>query len=102
MKGFGDIEMIRMDEGAKPWYTPPDEAICQSIVRAAEKVYGVTPAISSITAEHQFFHLAGVRCVLTGFGGKQPNLHGPNENIGVDDYITGIKYAAQIMEEFAK
>ena len=102
MKGFGDIELIRMDEGAKPWFTPPEEAICQSLVRAAEIVYGEPPAVTTVSAEHEFFHLAGVRCAMTGFGGKQPNLHGPNENISIEDYITGIKFAAQIMEEFSK
>jgi len=101
-KGFGDIEVIRVDDGSIPWYTPPSEAICQSLIRAAEKVYGETPTVVTPTAEHEFYHLAGVQCALTGFGGRQPNLHGPNENISVEDYIKGIKYAAQIMIEFSK
>ena len=30
------------------------------------------------------------------------NLHAPDENIAVTDYIRGIKYAATIMEEYAR
>ena len=39
--------------------------------------------------------------VLTGFSNADCNLHAPNENIVLDDYIRGIKYAAAIYAEFA-
>jgi acetylornithine deacetylase/succinyl-diaminopimelate desuccinylase-like protein len=39
--------------------------------------------------------------VLTGFGPMKPNLHAPDENIAISDYIRGCKYAATIMEEYA-
>jgi hypothetical protein len=32
--------------------------------------------------------------VLTGFGPLKPNLHAPDENISIADYIRGIKDAA--------
>ena len=40
--------------------------------------------------------------VLTGFANPGANLHAPDENIHVENYIKGIKYAATIMENFSK
>ena len=39
---------------------------------------------------------------VTGFANPGANLHAPDENIRVDRYIQGIKYAACIMEQFGK
>ena len=43
-----------------------------------------------------------IPCVLTGFANPGCNLHAPDENIHVDKYILGIKYAAAIMEHFGR
>jgi acetylornithine deacetylase/succinyl-diaminopimelate desuccinylase-like protein len=40
--------------------------------------------------------------VLSGFGAAENNLHAPNENMPIERYIQGIKFAATIFEEFAK
>ena len=36
-----------------------------------------------------------------GAGNVASNIHAPNENIIIDDYIQAIKMAATVMEEFA-
>ena len=40
--------------------------------------------------------------MLTGFANPGCNLHAPDENIHIDKYIKGIKYAAAIMEHFGR
>jgi acetylornithine deacetylase/succinyl-diaminopimelate desuccinylase-like protein len=39
--------------------------------------------------------------VLSGFGAAENNLHAPNENMPIERYIQGIKFAATIFQEFA-
>ena len=40
--------------------------------------------------------------MLTGFANPGANLHAPDENIHIDMYLKGIKYAAAIMEHFGR
>ena len=47
-------------------------------------------------------HYGEDKSVLTGFANPGANLHAPDENIHVENYIKGIKYAAAIMENFSK
>jgi len=39
--------------------------------------------------------------VLSGFGAPENKLHAPNENMPIERYIQGIKFAATIFQEFA-
>ena len=39
--------------------------------------------------------------MLFGAGNDGANIHAPNENIILEDYIHAIKLAATVMEEFA-
>ena len=40
--------------------------------------------------------------MLTGFANPAANMHAPDENITIESYIKGIKFAAAIMAEFGK
>lgn len=64
------------------------------------KVYGEMPIVNGVSVEGTILKHVWIPCVLTGFANPGANLHAPNENIRVKDYIQGIKYAATIMEEF--
>lgn len=99
-KGFGDIE-IRADYRPHPWLTAPTEPIAKAVVAAATEIFGTVPTVNGCTAEGAFSYNLNIPCVLTGFGPPKPNLHAPNENMPIDYYIRGIKYAATIMEKFA-
>jgi len=99
-KGFGDIE-VKADYRPHPWLTTPTEPIAKAVVAAATEVFGTVPTVNGCTAEGAFSYNLNIPCVLTGFGPPRPNLHAPNENMPIDYYIRGIKYAATIMEKFA-
>ena len=74
----------------------------QAVIAAAMKVYGEKPIVNGVSAEGTILKHVWIPCVLTGFASTGANLHAPDENIRIDHYIQGIKYAATIMEEFGK
>jgi acetylornithine deacetylase/succinyl-diaminopimelate desuccinylase-like protein len=100
--GFEDIEVNVLTARRNPFRTPIDTDIAQAVIAAAKKVYGKVPFVQGVTAEGTILAHLPMPTVLTGFGPVDANLHGPNENIPVKDFIQGIKYAASIMDEFGK
>jgi len=100
--GFGHIEVI-CDAGTEPPYKiSVKEDISQSIIAAATEVYGELPVVNGVSAEGAILKHVWIPCVLTGFANPGANLHAPDENIHIDKYLSGIKYAAAIMEHFSK
>ena len=84
------------DSGSRP------ASMAQAIIAAATKLYGTPPIVNGVSAEGTILKHVWIPCVLTGFASAGANLHAPNENIRLDHYIQGIKYAATIMEEFGQ
>jgi acetylornithine deacetylase/succinyl-diaminopimelate desuccinylase-like protein len=101
-KGFSDVEVNVITARRNPWRTPVTAEIAQAIIRAAESVFGQVPFVQGVTAEGTIIAHIPMPTVLTGFGPMKPNLHAPDENIAITDYIRGIKYAATIMEEYGR
>lgn len=99
--GFADVEIGRFGPGEWPIKTPPDAPVAGAIERAAARIFGAPPLVMGLSAEGTILRHVPMPLVLTGFSNADCNLHAPNENIVVDDYIRGIKYAAAIYAEFA-
>jgi acetylornithine deacetylase/succinyl-diaminopimelate desuccinylase-like protein len=100
--GFGHIE-VRANDGAEPPYKiSVKEDISQAIIAAATEVYGERPVVNGVSAEGAILRHVWIPCVLTGFANPGANLHAPDENIHLDKYLLGIKYAAAIMEHFGR
>ncbi|MFN8513985.1 MAG: M20/M25/M40 family metallo-hydrolase [Thermomicrobiales bacterium] len=99
--GFADIEIGRFGPGEWPVKTQPDAPVAEAIERAAARVFGAPPLVMGLSAEGTILQHVAMPLVLTGFSNADCNLHAPNENIVLDDYIRGIKYAAAIYAEFA-
>ncbi len=100
--GFGHIEVKYRDGTEPPYKISVKEDISQAIIAAATEVYGELPIVNGVSAEGAILKHVWIPCVLTGFANPGANLHAPDENIHVDKYISGIKYAAAIMEHFGK
>ena len=98
--GFGHIEVQAFDDAEPPYKISVREDISQAIIAAAEEVYGERPIVNGVSAEGAILQHVWIPCVLTGFANPGANLHAPDENIRLDRYIQGIKYAAAIMERF--
>ena len=100
--GFGHIEVRAFDGAEPPYKISVKEDISQAIIAAATEVYGELPIVNGVSAEGAILRHVWIPCVLTGFANPGANLHAPDENIHVDKYLKGIKYAAAIMERFGR
>ena len=82
-----------------------EQSLTSAIAKAVNDVYGMEPEVfagaADTTALYQFCHGTGLDAVLFGAGNDGANIHAPNENIILEDYIHAIKLAATVMEEFA-
>ncbi|WP_306117616.1 MULTISPECIES: M20/M25/M40 family metallo-hydrolase [unclassified Roseitalea] len=100
--GFGHIEVRAFDGAEPPYKISVREDISQAIIAAATEVYGELPVVNGVSAEGAILRHVWIPCVLTGFANTGANLHAPDENIEIARYISGIKYAAAIMEHFGR
>ncbi|MBM6581897.1 M20/M25/M40 family metallo-hydrolase [Microvirga sp. BT689] len=100
--GFGHIEVIARESAEPPYKISVKEDMSQAVIAAAHRVWGEAPIVNGVSAEGTILRHVWIPCVLTGFANPGANLHAPDENIRIDNYIRGIKYAAAIMEEFGR
>lgn len=104
-RGYDDIEIITMSPvfASK---TNLDEDIVNTVIDNVERVYDMPPYIMRSTAGTGPMYILsqkfGIPSVGFGVGNETSMVHAPNENIRVNDYINGIKFAATIIDEFAK
>ena len=101
-QGFDNIEVRTFERAEEPYKISAKEDISQAIIAAAHEVYGEPPIVNGVSAEGAILRHVWIPCVLTGFANPGCNLHAPDENVHIDKYIQGIKYAAAIMEHFGK
>lgn len=102
--GFDDLKVIPMGL-EDPARTPPDSEIVRVVAEAARQVYGKEPVIYPMMAATGPMDVVcarfGTPAVGTGVGYPGTNVHAPNENIRLRDYIDGIKHIALVLERFA-
>lgn len=103
--GFSDIE-IELLSGKPPYRTDPADPLVKSVISCAEAVYGCYPAVyrnmSGTTSMYDFCTAIGAPAVLVGVANEDSRAHAPNENIFVEDYISGIKLIAAVLGEYAR
>lgn len=99
-QGFGHIEVRGEARAEPPYKISVKESMAQAVIAAAMQVYGERPIVNGVSAEGTILKHVWIPCVLTGFANPGANLHAPDENIRIADYLKGIKYAAAIMAQF--
>ncbi len=100
--GFEHIEIKFEARSEPPYKISVKEPMAQAVIAAAMEIYGEMPIVNGVSAEGTILKHVCIPCVLTGFANPGANLHAPDENIRIDAYIRGIKYAAAIMHHFGK
>ena len=100
--GFDDLEIVTHTVRANPYKTPVSQSISQAVIHAADQVWGEQPLVMGVSIQGLIMIHVPHPAVLSGFGAAENNLHAPNENMPIDRYLQGIKFAATIFEEFAK
>jgi acetylornithine deacetylase/succinyl-diaminopimelate desuccinylase-like protein len=100
--GFEHIALHAEAHAEPPYKISVREPMAQAVIEAAERVWGERPIVNGVSAEGTVLQHVWIPCVLTGFANPGANLHAPDENIRVADYLRGIKYAAAIMDAFGR
>ena len=103
-EGFGDVE-LRVLSSYPAGFTRPDEPVVVASARAAERVYGVPPALLPLSAGsgpmYLFTGLLGVPMTGAGVGYHGSRTHAPKENIRKPDFLAGMKHVALTLLKFA-
>jgi len=100
--GFEHVEIESTERAEPPYKISVHEDMSQAVLAAAERVYGEPPIVNGVSAEGTILKHVWIPCVLTGFANPGANMHAPDENITLESYVKGIKYAAAIMAEFGR
>ena len=102
-RGYTDIEVIKLS-GKNPFRTDNDSRLVQASLKNAEEIYGMNPSVyrssPGTTAMGTFCGPTGIPAVSFGIDHAESNIHAPNENIYLEDFINGIKMTAAVMLDF--
>jgi acetylornithine deacetylase/succinyl-diaminopimelate desuccinylase-like protein len=103
--GFNDIEIVTLT-AEHPAKTDLDAPIAKMVIDNVKRVYGIEPQVMRTSAGTGPMYVLsqkfGIPAVGFGVGHHNSQHHAPNENIYVQDYIDGIKFAATVLNDFAK
>jgi acetylornithine deacetylase/succinyl-diaminopimelate desuccinylase-like protein len=104
-RGFGDIDISTFSM-AHPVRCAADSLVARATIDAARKVFSEPPALSPMMIGtgpmHAIAATLGIPTVSPG-GVCRPdsNIHAPNENCRVDDYLRVVEYTAAYIDSFA-
>lgn len=102
-QGFSDVE-VHFLGGGRPAKVDPDDPFVQIANETAVSVYGMEPNIYPIIGgsgpNYPFIHVLGLPLVAAGIGYPGSQVHAPNENMRLDQFILGTKHTARIIERF--
>jgi acetylornithine deacetylase/succinyl-diaminopimelate desuccinylase-like protein len=104
-RGFGDIDISTFSM-AHPVRCPPDSLVARATIHAARKVFSEPPSLSPMMIGtgpmHAIAATLGIPTVSPG-GVCRPdsNIHAPNENCRVDDFLKIAEYTAAYVDSFA-
>ncbi|MPZ23500.1 MAG: M20/M25/M40 family metallo-hydrolase, partial [Dehalococcoidia bacterium] len=103
--GFEDIEIVTF--GAEhPARTGLDEEWVRVVRETLKDVYGqdpvIVPTMAGTGPMYPVVKMLGVPTADCGVGNPDSRIHAPNENIREQDYRTGIKAAAAVIDAFGR
>ncbi len=97
---------VRTLHGGNPVRVSPDSDAVKAAVRALRQAFDREPVFmregGSIPIVEVFGNELQAPVVLMGLGLPSDNIHSPNENFSVDNYLGGIKASAIFLHEIAK
>jgi acetylornithine deacetylase/succinyl-diaminopimelate desuccinylase-like protein len=94
--GYDDIKISKLG-AMEPNKTSIRERICSLAIEKARQTYGVEPVVypnsPGASPMYYFNNWLGIPSISAcGVGYAGSNVHAPNENIRIRDYIEGIRY----------
>ena len=104
-QGFRDVQ-INYLAGEHPGRTELDDPFLQLVVDTATEVYGkpqqIIPMSGGSGPIHPFLKDLRVPVATAGIGYPGSNVHAPNENIVIENFMLGVKHTIRIMDAFSK
>ncbi len=99
--GFGDVE-VRLIAGLHPARSPASAGVAQAALRAAQEFFGAQPQVyPMLPGSGPMYTLCqglGIPAISAGTATRaDANIHAPNENVLVDDYIENIRYMGRFL-----
>ena len=104
-RGFHDVKIQPTDGGLRAVRSDPESRIATAARNAASQlwsdivVYPNSAGSGPMDSVGEGLGIAVASCGGTGYPGSR--AHAPNENIRLDDFIRGIKFAGRLFEAFA-
>ena len=102
--GFEDVEIGNM-HGTKPFRTGVGSDWAGLVIDAARDTYGAEPVVYPTMAGsgpmYDFGSTLGIPVASAGIDHPSHQIHAPNENIRVEDFVLGARHIALIMQRFA-
>jgi len=102
-EGFGDIEITYLG-GNLPGRTDPKDPFLQLVVEEAKEVYGVPQIIVPMSGgsgpNHAFLRHLNVPIATIGVSYPGANIHAPNENIVIENFVSGARHTARMLVRF--
>ena len=102
-RGFTDVQIT--DLGSEPAArTDPEDPFLQMVVRTATDVYGrpqlIVPMSGGSGPNYLFVQDLGIPVATAGVGYPGNQVHAPNENLVIDNFVSGVRHTARILTEF--
>ncbi len=102
--GCGDVEVHLLSRGF-PSKTPLDHPFADLVRRTGERIYGrpftIEPTSSGTGPRYAFTHRSAIPVVAVGGAHAGSMIHGPNENIQLEELRLHAKHVAALMHALA-
>jgi acetylornithine deacetylase/succinyl-diaminopimelate desuccinylase-like protein len=100
------VEVVRLDGGMVPSYTPVEHPMAEVVRRAVERGFGTRPVdvplVGGSLPDAVWTKTLGIPSFLVPYGDPEQANHAPNESYAVDRYRQGIRTSAILLAELAK
>jgi len=104
-EGFDDVDIKPLGYN-KPARTNLQDPFLRMVVETARNVYGqpqrLVPMSGGSGPNYPFLHLLNIPVATAGIGYPGSQVHAPNENIRIDDFVRGAQHTALIMDVFCE
>lgn len=99
-----DVEVKKLG-AMKPSRTPADLEIVDVVTRAVRNAFRqepvLQPSLGGSLPDYVWTDLLGAPSIIIPYANSDEANHSPNENMGLDDFMTGIKCTCHVIEEIA-
>jgi acetylornithine deacetylase/succinyl-diaminopimelate desuccinylase-like protein len=100
-----DVE-VKRHGSMKPSRTPSDSKVVSVIKQSVENAYKqppvLQPSLGGSLPDYVWTQILGVPSVVVPYANFDEANHSPNENMGVDNFFTGIVCTCHVIHDLAK